>query len=174
MRRTFGRISRKMALSSFATTIALLGLALHARPLEPDYFVPSHRLPGIGAGRRELTEETLARRIEAMIQAQTFSIMREPQAMPGARRIYAPGLQRLFRDAGRRSGFPVSVLQAIAYLESWGNSSTFSGFCAGEMTTSLPIRAFLSTMVFSMRQLVPMPSLGRPARSCSRMDSMDS
>ena len=111
-----------MALSSFATTIAVLGLALHARPLEPDYFVPSHRLPGIGAGRRELTEETLARRIEAMIQAQTFSIMREPQAMPGARRIYAPGLQRLFRDAGRRSGFPVSVLQAIAYLESWGNS----------------------------------------------------
>jgi len=110
-----------MALSSFATTLAVLGLALHAWAIEPDYFVPSHRLPGIGVGRRELTEETLARRTEAMIQAQTFSIMREPQALPGARRIFAPGLQRLFRDAGRRSGFPASVLQAIAYLESWGN-----------------------------------------------------
>jgi soluble lytic murein transglycosylase-like protein len=110
-----------MALSSLAATIAALGFALHAWPAAPDYFVPSHRLPGIGAGRRGLTDETLAGRTEAMIQSQTFPIMREPQALPGARRVYSPALQRLFRDAERRSGFPASTLQAIAYLESWGN-----------------------------------------------------
>jgi hypothetical protein len=46
--------------------------------------------------------------------------MREPQAAQGAERIYGSGLQRLFRDAERRSGFPASVLQAMAYVESWG------------------------------------------------------
>ena len=55
-----------------------------------------------------------------MIQSQTFGIMREPLATQGAERIYSSGLQRLFRDAERQSGFPASVLQAMAYLESWG------------------------------------------------------
>jgi len=87
---------------------------------EPEYFVPTHRLPGIGLARQDLTDETLARRTEAMIQAQTFGIMREPMAAQGAERIYSSGLQRLFRDAERKTGFPASVLQAIAYLESWG------------------------------------------------------
>jgi len=55
-----------------------------------------------------------------MIQSQTFVIMREPQAAPGAQRVSNPRLERLFRAAERRSGFPASVLQAMAYLESWG------------------------------------------------------
>ena len=45
---------------------------------------------------------------------------------------------------------------------------------AGEITTLLPMRAFLSTMVFSMRQLVPTPIEGLPAFSCSTIDSSDS
>lgn len=103
-----------------ATLAVALAFALPACPLDPNYFVPSHRLAGIGLGRRELSSEVLAERIDAMTQSQTFSIMREPQAQPGARRIESSSLQRLFRDAERRSGFPASVLQAIAYLESWG------------------------------------------------------
>lgn len=97
-----------------------LAFALPACPLDPGYFVPAHRLPGVGLGRRELSGEVLTQRVDAMMQSQTFSIMREPQALPGARRIGSPGLQRLFRDAERQSGFPASVLQAMAYLESWG------------------------------------------------------
>ena len=85
-----------------------------------DYFVPSHVLPGIGASRQEITDEELALRTEALIQSQTFGIMREGQATAGAERIFSPGLQRLFHDAERRSGFPASVLQAMTYLESWG------------------------------------------------------
>jgi Transglycosylase SLT domain len=108
-------------LRPLALILAALGLAVSTRPQEPEYFVPAHRLAGIGAGRQELSETALAERTEAMIQSQTFSIMREPQALAGARRIYGSGLQRLFRNAARRSGFPAATLQAIAYLESWGN-----------------------------------------------------
>ena len=97
-----------------------LSTALPASPTEPEYFAPAHRLPGIGIDRQALTDEMLARRTEAMIQSQTFGIMREPLAVQGAGRIYSPGLQRLFREAERKSGFPASVLQAMAYLESWG------------------------------------------------------
>jgi len=99
---------------------ATLCAALPASSTEPEYFVPTSRLPGIGVGRRDLTGATIARRTEAMIQSQTFSIMREPLAAQGAGRILNSRLQRLFRDAERQSGFPASVLQAMAYLESWG------------------------------------------------------
>ena len=97
-----------------------LSTALPAVPTEPAYFAPVHRLPGVGIARQDLTDETLALRTEAMIQSQTFGIMREPLASQGAERIHGSGLQRLFRDAERKSGFPASVLQAMAYLESWG------------------------------------------------------
>jgi soluble lytic murein transglycosylase-like protein len=99
---------------------AALAVAPPAMPDEPDYFAPAHRLPGIGIGRQDMTDATLARRTEAMIQSQTFGIMREPLATQGAERVYSSGLQRLFHDAERQSGFPASVLQAMAYLESWG------------------------------------------------------
>jgi Transglycosylase SLT domain len=91
-----------------------------ATPAEPAYFVPVHRLPGIGIDRQDMTDATLALRTEAMIQSQTFGIMREPLASQGAERIHGAALERLFRDAERKNGFPASVLQAMAYLESWG------------------------------------------------------
>jgi hypothetical protein len=108
----------------FNRCLPALALALcvtqAAPPTETGYFAPASRLPGIGIDRQDLTDETLARRTEAMIQSQTFGIMREPLATQGAERIHGSGLERLFRDAERRSGFPASVLQAMAYLESWG------------------------------------------------------
>jgi hypothetical protein len=100
-----------------------LGVPLPARPMQSapqEYFIPTHRLAGVGSGRQELTEETLAQRTDAMMQSQTFTIMRDPQALAGAQRITNSKLQRLFRDAERKSGFPAETLQAIAYLESWG------------------------------------------------------
>jgi hypothetical protein len=104
--------------------LAALAVALIAAPpaatAGPDFFAPTHRLPGIGIDRQTLADQTLERRTEAMIQSQTFGIMREPMAVQGAERIYGSGLQRLFRDAERKSGFPASVLQAMAYIESWG------------------------------------------------------
>ena len=110
-----------MPSSTIATVLVALAVALPAEPMQSEtYFIPSHRLAGIGAGRQELTEETLAQRTNAMMQSQTFTIMRDPEALAGAQRIKNHGLQRLFRDAERKSGFPAATLAAMAYLESWG------------------------------------------------------
>lgn len=85
------------------------------------YFEPSARLSGIGVDREGLSELLLAARAEAMVESQTFSIMRDARAMDGARRITAPGLQAIFRKASERSGLPASLIEAMAFLESWGD-----------------------------------------------------
>ena len=46
-----------------------------------DYFVPATSLSGIGLARADISDTILARRTEFMIDAQTFSIMREAQAL---------------------------------------------------------------------------------------------
>jgi hypothetical protein len=99
-----------------------LSLATWGQAGSPGYFVPSHRIAGVGVERDDLSAEALQSRTNLMIQSQTFGIMREPEAMAGAKRITTDGkLQALFHSAADSSGFPVSVLEAIAYLESWGD-----------------------------------------------------
>lgn len=93
---------------------------------KPGYFEPKHRLSGIGVAREEMSEAVLARRTELMIESQTFTILRDPQALAGAERITSPKLQKIFDDAARRSGLPSSFIAAIAYLESWGNAKSES------------------------------------------------
>ena len=93
----------------------------------PAYFEPAHTIPGIGASRDDLSQETIDNRTELMIQSQTFSILREPEAVPGARRITGDRkLQALFRQASEESGVPASLIEAIAYLESWGDAKATS------------------------------------------------
>jgi Transglycosylase SLT domain len=91
-----------------------------------EYFTPQHQLLGIGAGRAALTPELLQARAEHMIQSQTFTIMREPNAAVGAERITGPRLSPIFQRAAAESGWPASVLEAIAYLESWGDTQAVS------------------------------------------------
>jgi hypothetical protein len=86
-----------------------------------EYFAPSNRLTAIGVDRENMSDLLLEERTRLMIEAQTFSILREPQALGGARRITSAPMQRLFDKAAERSGIPASVLSAIAYLESWGD-----------------------------------------------------
>lgn len=92
-----------------------------AASTQPEYFAPIHRLSGIGAGRADISDEVLAARTDLMIESQTFAIMRDSQALPGAQRITSAGLQAIFRQASTRSGLPQSLIEAITYLESWGN-----------------------------------------------------
>ncbi len=89
---------------------------------DKDQFEPQHKLEGIGAGRKDLDEVQLARRTELMIDAQTFGILRDPQALAGAQRITSSRMQRLFERAERQSGLSASLIAAVAYLESWGNA----------------------------------------------------
>ncbi len=111
----------------FRCSIALLALGsagLLVASLE--YFTPQHPLPGIGAGRSAMTPDILAERTNRMIQSQTFTIMREPQAVAGAERITGPRLAPIFRRAADESGLPVSLISAVAFLESWGDPQAVS------------------------------------------------
>ncbi len=109
--------------------IALAILTLCASPAlfaALEYFIPQHQLSGIGAGRAALTPEVLGARTDRMIQSQTFTIMREPNASLGAERITGPRLSPIFRQAAAESGWPASLLEAIAYLESGGDTQAVS------------------------------------------------
>jgi len=87
-----------------------------------DFFTPEHRVSGIGVERDDISGPLLDVRTERMIESQTFAIMRDPQALAGARRITGNAkLQALFNAAGQRSGWPPSLIEAISYLESWGD-----------------------------------------------------
>src|SRR3984893_6838649 len=87
-----------------------------------DHFAPRHLVSGIGAERANISPDLLDVRTDRMIESQTFGILRDPQAVPGAKRITGNAkLQSLFRAAGARSGLPPSLIEAIAYLESWGD-----------------------------------------------------
>ncbi len=102
--------------------LVVLSLAPLGQAGSPGYFVPAHRVAGIGVARDDLSEEMLKARTERMIQSETFGIMREPLAVPGAKRITSSSkLQALFQSASLRSGLPASLIEAIAYLESWGD-----------------------------------------------------
>jgi len=103
-----------------------LSLAPLGQAGSPDYFVPAHRVSGIGVARDDLSDDLLSVRTDLMIQSQTFGILRDPLAVAGAKRITSPKLQSLFREASRRSGWPVSLIEAISYLESWGEAKAES------------------------------------------------
>lgn len=91
-----------------------------------EYFTPQHQLLGIGVGRSDITPDLLAARTDRMIQSQTFTIMRDPQAMAGAERITGTRLAGIFRRAADESGWPASLISAVAYLESWGDPQATS------------------------------------------------
>ena len=106
---------------------SLLVLGLAAQTASPEYFSPAHRVGGIGIARDDISDELLQTRSGLMIETQTFAIMREPLSVPGARRVTSDSrLQSLFRSASARSGFPEADLEAIAYLESWGDAKAES------------------------------------------------
>ena len=110
----------------FALLLVLILVPL-GQASAPDHFAPAHRLSGIGVARDDLSDEVLDARTSLMIESQTFTIMREPMALPGAKRITTDRkLQTLFHSAAVRSGFPASLLEAIAYLESWGDAKAES------------------------------------------------
>jgi len=92
-----------------------------------NYFEPSNRIAGIGVSRDDLSSDMIEVRTDHMVQSQTFTIMREPQALPGARRITGSDrLQLLFRKASESTGLPASLIEAISYLESWGDAKAES------------------------------------------------
>jgi hypothetical protein len=110
-----------------AVPLLLLFLLPSGHAADHDPFAPTHRLLGIGIGRDDLSEALLDTRTDLMIQSQTFAIMREADALPGAKRITGNAqLQSLFKSAASASGMPAAIIEAIAYLESWGDTKATS------------------------------------------------
>ena len=116
----------KMPVSSPpVATVAAIVCLIAAFPLRSfsrdDFFSPKHRLTAVGASRPELDAIALQSRTARMIEAETFTILRDPHALAGVKRITTPHLQQIFKQAAAQSGFPASTLAAIAYLESFGD-----------------------------------------------------
>src|ERR1039457_3524747 len=106
--------------------VLLLSLVTWGQAGSPEYFFPSHRISGVGVERDALTTDVLQVRTDLMVQSQTFGIMREQEAINGARRVSDPKLQAIIRAAAQSSGFPMSTIEAIIYLESWGDPNAES------------------------------------------------
>ena len=115
-------------------SLFLLSLASLGQAGSVDYFVPEHRVSGIGVTRDDISSDLLSARTDLMIQSQTFVIMREAMAVAGARRVTGdPRLQSIFKQAAARSHLPATLIEAVAYLESWGDAKAESwveGFAA--------------------------------------------
>jgi len=150
----------------------LLSLAPLGQAGSANYFVPTHKLPGIGVSRDDLSDDVLAARTDLLIQSQTFTIMREQQALPGARRITSSAkLQSLFRSAAAQSGLPASLIEAIAYLESWGDPKAESpagprGIMQISAATarSMGLRVVVATRHRVTRERVAVSGTGRKTR----------
>ena len=129
----------------------------------PDHFTPTQRVSGIGISRDDVSDELLDVRTERMIESQTFSIMREAQALPGAKRVVgSTKLQALFRSAAAASGMPASIIEAICYLESWGDPKAQSitgpkGIMqiSGATAVSMGLKVTYATRYKTTREKVP-------------------
>jgi hypothetical protein len=146
----------------------LLGLAPLGQAGSPDYFSPSHRVSGVGVARDDISQDLLNVRTDLMIQSQTFSIMRDPLAVPGAKRITSPRLQKLIRSSAAKAGFPADMLEAISYLESWGDARAESpagprGIMQISAATarSMGLRVVVATRYKVTRQRVALPPKGK-------------
>jgi len=137
-----------------------------------DYFTPAHRVSGIGVERDDISDELLDARTDLMIQSQTFGIMREPEAVPGAKRITGSAkLQTLFKNAERETGVPASLIEAIAYLESWGDARAESPSgpkgimqISGATARSMGLKVLVSTRYKVSRERILLSGKGKKAR----------
>jgi hypothetical protein len=135
----------------------------------PDHFTPTNRVAGIGISRDDISDELLEARTQLMTESQTFSIMREAGALPGAKRVTgSPKLQALFHSASVSSGMPASVIEAICYLESWGdpNAQSVSGpkgimQISGATATTMGLKIVYATRYKVTREKVPVKVKGK-------------
>jgi hypothetical protein len=95
--------------------------------------------------------------------------MRDPQALPGAKRVVgSTKLQSLFRSAAAASGMPASIIEAICYLESWGDPKAQSvtgprGIMqiSGATAATMGLRVTYATRYKTTREKVPVKAKGK-------------
>src|ERR1700722_9640083 len=91
----------------------VLSLVPLGRAGPSELFTPEHRVSGIGVERDDISSDLLDIRTDRMIQSQTFAIMRDPQALNGAKRMAGNAkLQGLFKNPrGQQGVFAPPALQ---------------------------------------------------------------
>src|SRR3954447_5341875 len=149
--------------------LVILSLAPLGQAGAPEYFTPAHRLSGIGVARDDISKDLLEARTDLMIQSQTFGIMREPLAIAGAKRITTtPSLQNLFQQAERQTGVPATLIEAIAYLESWGDAKAESPAgpkgimqISGATARSMGLRVVSAERYRTSKERVLVPAKGK-------------
>src|SRR6476659_2326712 len=149
--------------------VFLLSLAPLGQAGSPEYFAPAHRVSGVGVSRDDISTELLEARTDLMIQSQTFSIMREPLAVAGAKRITTTAsLQSLFKQAERQTGVPATLMEAIAYLESWGEAKAESPSgpkgimqISGATARTMGLRVVSATRYRVSKERVLVPAKGK-------------
>jgi hypothetical protein len=154
----------------------VLSLAPLGQAGSPEYFTPAHRVSGIGVARDDISDELLKARTDLMVQSQTFSILREPLAVAGAKRItQTASLQSLFKQAERQSGVPASLIEAIAYLESWGEAKAESPAgpkgimqISGATARSMGLRVVSATRYRVSKERVLVPAKGKKKKATYR------
>ncbi len=149
--------------------LVLLALLPAVRAGGPEHFTPTHRVSGIGVSRDDISDDLLSIRTERMIDSQTFSIMREAEALPGAKRVVnSPKLQAIFRSAASASGLPASLIEAICYLESWGDPKAQSATgpkgimqISSATAASMGLKVTYATRYKTTKEKVPVKAKGK-------------
>ncbi|MEO8593906.1 MAG: transglycosylase SLT domain-containing protein [Candidatus Solibacter sp.] len=149
--------------SYYLMLLAMVPLVPLVRAGGAEFFTPTHRVSGVGISRDDISDELLEVRTDRMIESQTFSIMREKDALPGAKRVVGnTKLQALFRSAGAASGMPASLIEAICYLESWGDPKAQSSTgpkgimqISGATAVTMGLKVTYATRYKTSREKVP-------------------
>src|ERR1051326_166731 len=147
----------------------LAAVLAHSLADGPERFAPTHRVSGIGVARDDLSSAMISARTDLMIESQTFGIMREDESLPGARRITKdPKLQGLFKFAAASTGLPATLLEAIAYLESWGEAKAQSSAgprgimqVSAATAVSMGLKVIYSTRYRVTKEQVPVKVKGK-------------
>jgi hypothetical protein len=149
--------------------LLLTAVLTHSLADGPERFAPTHRVTGIGVARDDLSADVLVSRTDLMVESQTFGIMREAQSLPGAKRITQDlKLQALFKSAAASNGLPATLLEAIAYLESWGDAKAQSSAgprgimqVSAATAASMGLKVTYATRYQTIREKVPVKVKGR-------------
>lgn len=92
------------------------------RKFEPwELFEPKESFPGLGAARRELSQnpEALKAREEAIIEDQKFVVLRDPFYRKGVEAVVGDNnLRQTIESAASANGIPADILSAIIWVES--------------------------------------------------------
>jgi|GEM_PF-5833894 len=87
---------------------------------------PLDRIQGLGKDRENLTPQQLTDRMDRLMQASEFWLLRRNLALEAPGRIFYPANWAMFQAAGAEYGADPYMIAALAFVESYGNPTARS------------------------------------------------